>query len=481
MTRSQRLGRGLSPGFTLVEMIVVVFLLAIAMLGILAVFDASARINKSEQEIADAQGAVRYGIYQMTRVIRMAGAGGLFVTQAVLNQPDPNLPGITVAGGGAYDNVTGATVTNLAGAALTVRPGTDIIEIRGVIFSPLLGFDLSSGCAPCQTGRDCSPCTGSADVMVDTITALPDIGEHVNHDAANRPQFTAIDAYTSGVSSTNSMLVLVSAAADEVHGGCSIVNGPQVFPQATYNVGVITAPTNLAGGNTLGPVDFTVGNALEFNNENPADPGIAAVPFTNVRRAGILDDVVYFISNGVGNANELNPALMQGIRRGNRFDVVPLAEDVEDMQIAYGVDVNNDDAVTRTVATNSTDTDLNSSSQVNGDEWVPNAPGEGTPYTAIQFQADPAPGTFPHNTAAPAAHCPLLRAVMISLVAKSRESDPTYRAPSAFGVRVMNVPGTGTPFIPDTAVYSTGPTTEPHYRRRVQTLRINLRNYSAFE
>ena len=66
-------------------MIVVVFLLAIAMLGILAVFDASARINKSEQDVADAQGAVRYGIYQMTRAIRMAGAGGLYVTQAVLN------------------------------------------------------------------------------------------------------------------------------------------------------------------------------------------------------------------------------------------------------------------------------------------------------------------------------------------------------------------------------------------------------------
>ena len=69
-------------GFTLIEMIVVVLLLSVAMLGILAVFDASARINKSEQDVADAQGAVRYGVYQMTRAIRMAGSGGLYVTQA---------------------------------------------------------------------------------------------------------------------------------------------------------------------------------------------------------------------------------------------------------------------------------------------------------------------------------------------------------------------------------------------------------------
>ena len=104
----------LDGGFTLIEMIVVVLLLAIAMLGILAVFDASARINKSEQDVADAQGAVRYGVYQMTRAIRMAGSGGLFVTQAVLNRPDPHLPGITVG--------LGATATTTSTGAIRQRP-----------------------------------------------------------------------------------------------------------------------------------------------------------------------------------------------------------------------------------------------------------------------------------------------------------------------------------------------------------------------
>ncbi len=87
-----------SAGFTLVEMIVVTLLLLIAMVGLLAVFDASARINKNETDVADAQGNVRYGIYQMTRSIRMAGAGGLYVTQAVLNHADRELPGITPPG-----------------------------------------------------------------------------------------------------------------------------------------------------------------------------------------------------------------------------------------------------------------------------------------------------------------------------------------------------------------------------------------------
>jgi len=134
---SRRILSLLSPaarGFSLVEMIVVVFLLALAMIGLLSVFDASARINKSEQDVADAQGAVRYGIHTMTRAIRMAGSGGLFVTQAVLNASDPQLDAlggihvVNISHPNSYDNVQdGTTVTNLTGTAIAVRPGTDMI------------------------------------------------------------------------------------------------------------------------------------------------------------------------------------------------------------------------------------------------------------------------------------------------------------------------------------------------------------------
>jgi len=467
-------------GFTLVEMIIVVFLLALAMLGILAVFDASARINKSEQDVADAQGAVRYGIYNMTRAIRMAGAGGLFVTQAVLNRPDPQLAGITIGSATGYDNVTGATVTNLGGTAVPVRDGTDIVNVRGVLLSPLFGFDLSSGCAPCSNATGCGPCIGSTAVMVDTITADPEIGQHVNDDAANRPQFAAVDAYTASASGANPMMVIVVAGNDEVHAGCSTPFGPQQNAQASYNVGLITAPTQLVSTGSMGNVDFTAGVALQFDNENPQDNAAALgaphqypAPFNNVRRAGVLDDILFFIDD----TDPEHPALVQATRRGGQFDVVTVAEDVEDMQVAYGVDANGDGRVTRTAAVTATDTDLNASSQAGGDEWIPNASTENTPYTTLQFQSDAAPGTFPHG-GGPRAHCPRLHGMMISLVAKSRDPDPTYKGPAAWGFRIMNVPGTGTPFVPDTAVYPSPPL-EPRYRRRVQTLRINLRNYGA--
>src|SRR5262245_57475023 len=200
--------RSSTSGFTLVEMIVVTLLLMIAMVGLLAVFDASARINKNETDVADAQGAVRYGIYQMTRAIRMAGAGGLYVTQAVLNHADKELDGI-LPHSTSYDNVgANVTVTDTNNKNWAVRPGTDMIEVRGVLFSPLIAFDGSSGCAPC---------IGTQALIAKPVIGDIKIGQHLNNDPSIRPQFAAIDAYTQSASANNPMLVIVQDGKNELH------------------------------------------------------------------------------------------------------------------------------------------------------------------------------------------------------------------------------------------------------------------------
>jgi prepilin-type N-terminal cleavage/methylation domain-containing protein len=478
-------------GFTLIEMIVVVLLLSIAMLGILAVFDASARINKSEQDVADAQGYVRYGVYRMTRAIRMAGSGGLFVTQAVLNHRDPQLGGIALVNSvdaESFDNVeTGTSVTDLSGTAFPVKPGTDMIEIRGVLDSPLVSFDddAANGCQ--SVGNTC---VGSVNVDAKAVTNM----NHVNDDAANRPQFAAIDAYTAGATAQNPMMVLASSNVD-IHSGCSGLPpgtaNPARFPQSLYNVGVIIGPTTLASSGTFGLVDFGYNaggfRVTEYDNENPFDSSTAlGYNFPNaiknpLRSAGILDDYLFFIDN----TDPSHPGLAEAIRRGGRFDVVRIADDVEDMQIAYGVDLDGDNRVTRfgggPFPANDPDPNV-SALLADDDEWVPNVDGE-APFTADLFQQDAtATATTPpfaHGGALPVGHCPRLRGVMVGLVAKGHDPDPTYRADGSLGVRVMNSPVTINPPFPDVAVYPTPPP-EPHYRRRVQILKVNLRNY-AFE
>jgi type II secretory pathway pseudopilin PulG len=451
-----------SSGFTLVEMIVVTLLLLIAMTALLAVFDASARINKNESDVADAQGAVRYGVYQMTRAIRMAGAGGLFVTQAVLNHNDHNLLGINPTGNFSYDNVASGTSVDdwITGTSIPVRPGTDMIEVRGVILSPLLGFDQQTGC---------NGCTGSQDLTALPIIGDPIIGQHVNNDAANRPQFAAIDAYTVGASAARPMFVLVEDGNSDLHAGCSdpTPGGVTRYPQPAYNVGEIVAQTNLAGGNTFGTVDFGGSRVQRFNTEMPSSStNQSAVTIAKVRRAGIMDDIVFFIGmDPVGDPQGLHPFLAQGIRRGDKFEVTRLADDVEDMQVAYGIDSNADNAVNRGAsgcAVNpTTDPDPATSILAGCDEWLPNVTGEVAPVdTSFQSQN---PFVEGHTGFPIAAHCPTLHSVMITLVAKARDSDPSYRGLAAQGyLAIMN----------STAIPVVG-----NYRRRVQTLRVNLRNY----
>src|SRR5207302_11398055 len=114
----------------------------------------------------------------------------------------------------------------------------------------------------------------------------------------NRPQFAAIDAYTNGVTGGTPMLVLVSDGNTDLHAGCSdpAPGGATRYPQPLYNVGVITVSTGLVSGNTFGNVDFGGTIGPRFNTELPSGGSQAAATIDKVRRAGVLDDIVFFVA-----------------------------------------------------------------------------------------------------------------------------------------------------------------------------------------
>jgi hypothetical protein len=213
-------------------------------------------------------------------------------------------------------------------------------------------------------------------------------------------------------------------------------------------------------------VDFGGTIPPRFNVELPSDGGGQLANSMGIlERAGVLDDVLFFITTDdlPGNdPNGLHPFLAQGIRRGNAFEVTRLADDVEDMQVAYGIDTNGDGAVTRagSCGVTANDPDPNYSTTAGCDEWFPNAVGEAAP-TDDQFQLQQ-PFNPAHDGAA--THCPRLHAVMVSLLAKAKDSDPTYKGPAAQGYKTMNS--------------TAAPVTPGNFRRRIQTLKINLRNYA---
>ncbi len=266
-------------------------LLAIAMLGLLAVFDASARINKNETDVADAQGAVRYGIYQMTRVIRMAGAGGLYVTQAVLNHNDRGLPGIAPAGA-SYDNVGGRDDHGHRRHGLD-RPARH-------------RHDRDPGRHPVAPHR-----LRSADGL-QRLHGLPVADRAADHrQPHDRParqrrcgQPSAVRGdrrvhrdrdRTLGRCSSSSR-----TANTDLHSACS---DPGPGARDPVPAGPLQRRRDhRADGprrhRRFGAVDFGGTIGPRFNAELPSTTGLGqpALPIAKIRRAGVLDDFVFFIT-----------------------------------------------------------------------------------------------------------------------------------------------------------------------------------------
>ena len=182
--------------------------------------------------MADAQGAVRYGIYQMTRAIRMAGAGGLYVTQAVLNHADRSW----------RDHAAGSLLRQRrrerdrhgtrSTASWPVRPGTDMIEVRGVLFSPLLGFDQQTGCARLHGHGDAERAADHRQRVQRTATTTTTrrTGRSSPRSTPTRPAPRARSRCSSSSRTRASTMHSCGDAGPPI--------GLQRYPQPPYNVGV---------------------------------------------------------------------------------------------------------------------------------------------------------------------------------------------------------------------------------------------------
>jgi len=111
-----------SKGFTLIEMLVVIALLAIIMIGLLNLLDTSTKISVVETELADTQENVRFAAYHVMRTARMMGSA---VIPFAANS------------GGSDSWFAGELVSNAVGTATTpfgsvdVARGSDVLTLRG--------------------------------------------------------------------------------------------------------------------------------------------------------------------------------------------------------------------------------------------------------------------------------------------------------------------------------------------------------------
>jgi hypothetical protein len=209
---------------------------------------------------------------------------------------------------------------------------------------------------------------------------------------------------------------------------------------------------------------------------NPQDAGaIDLMPpvspsLENPIFGGAVDEVLFFVdegpNNGTGSAADTHPALSEAIRDASTgsYDIQPLIQDVEDFQVAYGIDGINGSVRDRGVSPASVDT-----TGTNRDEWVGNVSNEIA--TSLVMSANPRRIDALADTSIPAIEGPpiavaTLRSVWVSLVVKSADPDFKYNGPGARGMTILD----------STAVSFSTATGRP-YRRRLQSFAVSLRNY----
>jgi prepilin-type N-terminal cleavage/methylation domain-containing protein len=112
-------------GFTLIELLVSLAVTAVLILGVLATFDFSARMNKVQINVADMQQSLRIAQNEVVKLSRMTGRGTLPTNIAV--QVANNLPASSKLV--ATDSLT------------TIEPETDVLRLRGVFSSSLYQID----------------------------------------------------------------------------------------------------------------------------------------------------------------------------------------------------------------------------------------------------------------------------------------------------------------------------------------------------
>ncbi|HEV8577462.1 MAG TPA: PilW family protein [Thermoanaerobaculia bacterium] len=158
-TPSRALAR--QRGFTLVELSVSLFVTVSVLLGVLMLLDFSNKLSRVQTNVADMQQSLRIAQYDMVRLIRMAGRGGL---------PAGNLPAGTAVV--VRDNVTDGDRIGGPGTP-EILVGSDVLTVRGVFTAPIYQMAAADPAAFQLTVQGGLPVAGTLRVRSTTPTSIP--------------------------------------------------------------------------------------------------------------------------------------------------------------------------------------------------------------------------------------------------------------------------------------------------------------------
>jgi type II secretory pathway pseudopilin PulG len=344
-------------GYTLLEALVTLFIIAEILIAVLVLFDFNSRVGRAQTQVAEMQQSTRIGTSAIARLLRSAGRGPL---------PKGALPaGIAIE---VWNNVAAGTeiVPGWANSPI-VATGTDVLIIRGVISNPLYfpqpqpgGSNLFGGTRFMLTplsapGLPLNPSTG----LPYTVWQPP---EALLEAAGLGPGSPAPAAHPE---------VLLAAAASDA----SLV---QIFELNSSTTAEISpAPYELQVG-----IDGSVNLAAYRARLDAYYVGRGVNPPPSISEAlhiGILEEYRIFVRRPAGgfapdggtDAARDSPRL--AMARVYPFTDIPhrndpnnlsidLAENIFDLQVAFGIDIDSNGRIDENPG------------NTNDDEWLLNHP-----------------------------------------------------------------------------------------------------------
>lgn len=332
-TFSQNVRRPGQGGFTLVEMSVALGVTVIVMLGILFLFDFNNRLTRVQTNVADMQQSLRIAQYDMVRMARMAGRGGLSGPQGVVIRRDVDDEAHVIPDD---DN------------SPKVLQGTDVLTVRGVFSTPI--YQLSFTNPGAYEAPDALGKNGKAEICrVSPSGSLQDLDA-----IATRLQ-------------TAEALILVSPIGDQFYAAVALDTNKTDPDEETT-----TCPAVATGRK---------GYVVWFNTDSDyqalsAAPELEKIALSKVAYVGFLEEYRFYIREDHEVKDDEDSALTPVLSRArllpNKEIVYPggsleedIADGIFDLQIAMGIDVNGDGTVTE---------DLE---HPEADEWQGNSLGEG--------------------------------------------------------------------------------------------------------
>lgn len=383
-----------ASGFTLIEILAVVAILAAVMVGLLQILDRSSIVSKTQSDMARMTENLRFMVDGIVRNMRMTGTGGLPLlapgTGGALNVTAINV----------LDNVGtgGFSVIDAGGKLWRATPGTDVLTIRGVIG----GFVYDVPGTTHITGY-----YGAGDNnFVVTLT--------------EESPFTPgrVQPLPSLVQTGTPVLFTLLWEMPVVVG----VGQERYFSK--YNIGIVSQDASPTGTSPDRELQLQIDTAnTEYQEILSLNEGGDFEPFQQeyVITAGLLDDLIYFVSTNLDG----NSALFLWKQADNT--VIELVDQIHSLQIALGIDLNNDGQITEIGAAS------------NDDEWFYNAANE---------------------TTATAAQIALLREVRVSLIGRTTYPDLQFST---------------APTLPENSPAVTGD--DLRYRYRSHTVQVSLRSH----